>query len=93
MREGTEGRLSFHARVATNALRMVEREIALEPALTDAHRARLVDLGCGDDAELATRIRSGELDDRTEEVRQAVAPVVRDKLLVANPSWLDDPAT
>ncbi len=91
VREGTEGRLSFHARVATNALRMVEREIALEPALTEAHRERLAALGCADDAELASRIRSGALDDRTEEVRQSVARSVRAKLLVANPGWLDDP--
>ncbi len=89
VREGTEGRLSFHARVATNALRMVEREIALEPALTDAHRSRLAALGCADDRMLAEQIRSGNLDDRVDEVRQAVAASVRDKLLVANPSWLE----
>lgn len=89
VREGTEGRLSFHARVATNALRMVEREVALEPALTDAHRARLAALGCADDHELAELIRSGALDDQGEEVRQAVAASVRDKLLVANPGWLE----
>jgi aminoglycoside phosphotransferase (APT) family kinase protein len=89
VREGTEGRLSFHARVAVNALRMVEREIALEPGLSDAHRARLADLGCADDRELAARIRSGSFDDDVEEVRQAVAASVRAKLLVANPAWLE----
>jgi aminoglycoside phosphotransferase (APT) family kinase protein len=90
VRSGTEGRLSFHARVATNALRMVERELALEPGLTRAHGARLEQLGCADDRELAGRIRSGGLDDRLEEVRTLVAASVHDKLLVANPSWLDD---
>jgi hypothetical protein len=90
VREGTEGRLSFHARVAVNALRMVEREIALEPALTEAHQLRLADLGCEDDRSLAASIRGGELDGRAEEVRQAVAASVRDKLLVANPRWLED---
>jgi hypothetical protein len=89
VREGTEGRLSFHARVATNALRIVEREIALEPALTDAHRSRLAALGCDDDASLAGMIRAGELDGRAEEIRQVVAASVRDKLLVANPGWLE----
>jgi hypothetical protein len=89
VREGTEGRLSFHARVATNALHIVEREIALEPALTDAHQIRLAALGCEDDHALAARIRGGELDGRAEEVRQAVAASVRDKLLVANPGWLE----
>ena len=89
VRTGTEGRLSFHARVATNALRMVERELALEPALTEAHVERLTHLGCVDDRELAARIRSGSLDERADEVRTLVAASVHDKLLVANPGWLD----
>jgi aminoglycoside phosphotransferase (APT) family kinase protein len=90
VRTGTEGRLSFHARVATNALRMVERELALEPALTEAHLERLAQLGCADDRELAAGIRSGSLDERADEVRTLVAASVHDKLLVANPGWLDD---
>jgi hypothetical protein len=90
VRSGTEGRLSFHARVATNALRIVEREVALEPDLTLAHVARLRELGCTDDRELAARIRAGDLDGRTAEVRSLVAASVHDKLLVANPGWLDD---
>lgn len=89
VRTGTEGRLSFHARVAANALRMVERELALEPALTEAHVERLAQLGCADDRALAAGIRSGSLDDRADEVRSLVAASVHDKLLVANPGWLD----
>jgi len=69
---------------------MVERELALEPGLTEAHAARLAQLGCGDDRELAARIRDGQLDDRVDEVRTLVAASVHDKLLVANPGWLDD---
>ncbi len=88
VRAGTEGRLSFHARVAANALRTVERELALEPELTRAHGERLARLGCADDRELAARIRSGELDARADEVRTLVAESVHDKLLVANPGWL-----
>ena len=84
-----EGRLAFHARVAVNALRIVERELALGPAQATAHRSRLAALGCADDAELAARIRSGELDDRAEEVRASVAATVRAQLEVANPRWLE----
>jgi hypothetical protein len=90
VRSGTEGRLSFHARVAANALRMLEREVALEPGLSLAHTERLATLGCASAAELAERIRDGELDDRLEEVRALVAASVHDKLLVANPGWLDE---
>ena len=80
---------TFHARVAVNALRIVERELVLGPAQAAAHRSRLAALGCGDDAELAARIRRGELDDRAEAVRASVAATVRAQLEVANPRWLD----
>jgi Arc/MetJ family transcription regulator len=45
-----------------------------------------------DDAELAAAIRRGDLDDRYAEVAAAVRATVRDKLLVANPKYLDNPA-
>ncbi len=53
----TEGRLRFHARVASNVLGMVEREIELGPEQEAGHRARLARLGVTDDAELADAIR------------------------------------
>jgi hypothetical protein len=83
-----DGRLQFHARVAVNVLAMVERELALGAAHAVAHAARLAQLGVADDAELAARIRTGELDDRYELVRELVAASVRDKLAVANPKYL-----
>jgi aminoglycoside phosphotransferase (APT) family kinase protein len=89
VRGATEGRLAYHARVAANALRMVEREVTLGPAHRAAHAAGLARLGCADDEELAARIRSGALDDRAEEVRAVVAVTVRGKLEVANPRWLE----
>ena len=89
LRAGTEGRLSFHARVAANALKVLQREVALEPALSRAHLERLRSLDCSNNTELAARIRAGELDDRSEEVRTLVAASVHDKLLVANPGWLE----
>lgn len=79
----------FHARVASNVLAIVERELALGPAHSVAHDARLVALGVQDDAELADAIRSGRMDDRAADVRDAVWAAVRDKLRVANPGYLD----
>jgi hypothetical protein len=84
----TEGRLQFHARVAVNVLAMVERELAVGAQQAAAHEQRLAQLGCADDAELAARIRHGELDDRLPEVRDLVWASVRDKLAVANPKYL-----
>jgi hypothetical protein len=88
---GADGRLRFHARVAVNVLAIVERELVLGPAQAAAHADRLAQLGVADDAELARRIRSGELDDRLDEVKAVVAASVRDKLAVANPRYLDGP--
>ena len=43
----------------SNALHMVERELALGPAQRAAHAEGLASLGCADEAELAERIRGG----------------------------------
>ena len=84
----TEGRLQYHARVAINALSIVERELALGAEQRCEHRDRLRRLGVADDVELAAAIRSGNLDDRMDEVRSLVWQSVRDKLAVANPKYL-----
>jgi hypothetical protein len=84
----TEGRVQFHARVAINALNMVQRELELGPDQTAAHRENLARLGVADEAALAAAIRSGALDDRRREVLQVLRQTVRAKLEVANPRYL-----
>ena len=86
-----DGRLAYHARVAANALAIVERELALGPAQAVAHRERLEALGVRDEAELARQIRAGELDDRLDEVKAVVWATVREKLAVANPRHPEGP--
>ncbi|CAB4589223.1 unannotated protein [freshwater metagenome] len=86
---GTTGRLQFHARVAINVLAMVERELAVGAEQAAAHQARLDALGCADEAELAAKIRTGELDGDLDRVRELVWASVRDKLSVANPKYLE----
>jgi hypothetical protein len=80
---------AFHTRVATNVLAIVERELVLADEHERRHRARLDRVGVADDAELASMIRAGTLDDRLDEVRALVWDAVRDKLAVANPRYLD----
>ena len=87
----TDGRVRFHARVAANALSIVERELALGDGQRAAHADALARLGVADEAELAAAIRSGRLDDRNDDVVAAVRSSVRAKLEVANPSYLDGP--
>ena len=85
----TEGRLRFHARVAANVLATVERELAIGAEQDTAHRGRLASLGMADDAELARAIRSGELNDRLDEVRGALRSDVDARLAVANPTYVN----
>jgi hypothetical protein len=86
----TEGRLRFHARVAANILAMVERQMDVGVVQAAEHAGRLEAFGCVDDADLSARIRSGEFDDRIDEVRAAVRASVEAKLRVANPGYLLD---
>ena len=85
--DGTEGRLRFHARVAANAVRMLEREARLGPAHLAAHAVRLDGLGIGSETELAAAIRAGALDDRWDEVVDSVWGTVVDKLEVSHPGY------
>lgn len=85
----TEGRVSFHSRVAANALAMVERELALGPQLVERHELRLAELGCATDAELAAAIRSGSFDGRFEELAVVLADDVADQLTVNHPGYTD----
>jgi Domain of unknown function (DUF6285) len=84
----TDGRLRFHARVASNVIGMVEREIELGPAQREAHQERLEQLGVADDRELAAAIRRREFDDRGDELRALLSDAVLDKLAVANPRYI-----
>ena len=87
----TDGRLRFHARVASNVLGMVEREIELGTAQAVAHHDRLAQLGVADDAELAAAIRRREFDGRQTELLGLLTEAVLDKLAVANPGYVKRP--
>jgi hypothetical protein len=85
VRANTDGQVNFHARVAANVLRIVERE------LTDTSDAEVIaglaELGFADETQLATAIRAGALDDRTADVLPALRTLVRHRLAVAHPGY------
>jgi len=87
VRAATEGQVNFHARVAANVLRIVERELLDEPAagVTDA----LGELGFTDEAQLAAAIRAGELDDSAADVLPVLRALVRHRLAVAHPGYAE----
>lgn len=85
VRAETGGAVNFHARVAANALRMVERELlAGDPVDCDA---AVAELGFSGEAALASAIRSGELDDRAEDVTACLRVLVRQRLAAAHPGY------
>jgi len=86
VREATSGQVNFHARVAANALRTVEREL-LDGGDSDV-RAALAGLGFADEAGLAAAIQAGELDGRTgPDVTACLRTLVRHRLAVAHPGY------
>jgi hypothetical protein len=85
VRDATGGQVNFHARVAANALRIVERELLDESEAES--RATLADLGFGDEEQLAAAIRAGELDDRAADVLAGLRTLVRNRLAVAHPGY------
>jgi len=92
---GLEGRAAFHARVAANALGIVERELVLGPA-TDAPVAERLRELLGREgsphelaAALATGLHDETLDDRRDDVVDAVVAVVGAKLAIANPRYAE----
>lgn len=89
VRDATDGRVRFHARVAANVLAMVERELADGERQRSAHQDRLSELGVADDAELAAAIRSGVIDVELPVLGEALWEATVAKVAVANPDYLE----
>ncbi|MFY9920289.1 MAG: DUF6285 domain-containing protein [Mycobacterium sp.] len=79
------GQVAFHARVAANVLRTVERELLATTAgeVTEA----LGGLGFADETQLAATIRAGDLDERAADVLPVLRTLVRHRLAVAHPGY------
>ena len=84
----TDGKLSFHARVAANVLAGVERALQDDGAYERDHAARLAGLGVADDEELARAIREGDLDGRIPEVVGALRASTTQLVAITNPRYL-----
>jgi hypothetical protein len=79
------GAVNFHARVAANVLRTVERELLDDTAAEAAEALRRI--GFPDEAGLAAAIRAGALDDRGDDVIACLHVLVRHRLAVAHPGY------
>ena len=88
VRNATDGQVSFHARVAANVLRTVERELLDQTA--GEVTASLNDLGFADETQLAAALRAGDLDGRAGDVLPCLRALVRHRLRIAHPGY-DEP--
>src|ERR1700723_2256922 len=80
VRGATEGQVNFHARVAANVLRIVERELTAESTTAPGESAPPTD-----ERELIAAIRDGGFDGRDDEVMTALRTLVYDRLAGAPP--------
>lgn len=87
----------YRARVALNALRIVEREIALGPALERAESDELQAMRLDGHANppsletLVQEIESGKVSLDNRELRTFLRNNLRRALSVNNPRWLEEP--
>jgi hypothetical protein len=97
-----EGRLAFHARVALNALRIVERELTAGPSVVAAELARLHSLTTNAETDLATlntllaaKIRAGTLSIEDDSLRDHLVRSVLSRMAIDNPRYpsLEEAAT
>lgn len=85
VRDNTSGSVNFHALVAANVLRTVERELLDDSA--GEPLAALAALGFDDEEALAAAIRAGDLDGRAGEVVPCLRALVRHRLAIAHPGY------
>jgi hypothetical protein len=80
VRAGTSGAVRFHALVAANVLRTVERELRDDAPPPDL-------LGFADEQALAAAIRRGDLDDHGPDLAVTLRQLVLRKLAVSHPGY------
>jgi aminoglycoside phosphotransferase (APT) family kinase protein len=83
------GHPAFELRVTLRALGIVRRELDQASEHAALHIAALRQLGVASEHELAMVIRRGAFDDRDGALRPALRAIVRAKLEVANPAYLE----
>ena len=88
VRDGTTGAVTFHARIAANVLRTVERELLDDTAAEPL--AVLAGLGFSDESELAAAITRGDFDGRGAELVPNLRTLVLHRLAIAHPGYQDE---
>lgn len=85
VRANTTGSVNFHALVAANVLRTVERELLDQSAAEPL--AALERLGYASEDALAAAIRAGDLDDRGADLMGTLRALVAHRVGIAHPGY------
>ncbi|MBV9513206.1 MAG: nuclear transport factor 2 family protein [Mycobacteriaceae bacterium] len=85
VRGATGGQVNFHARVAANVLRIVERELETERPSTPERGSS--ERPSTPEQDLISAIRGGDFDDRDDDVISALRSLVYHRLEVAHPGY------
>ncbi len=90
--EGLDGEISqtqkWKLRIASNALGIASREIQNISEDRKAFKDFLNGFNMDSEKELSDALRNGEFDQKLEDIHIKLIPLIRRKLLVANPSYL-----
>jgi len=89
----TDGSVSFHTRVASNVIAMVERELVLGPQQDQDRAVVLGNLGVETERDLALAIRAGRFEQDPGSLVSALTQGVLGSLIVSRPTYLDAPTT
>ena len=77
----------YSARVAANALAIVQRELARGDADQASYAALLARLGAADEADHAAQVRAGRRDHELAEIAGQLRGIVAARLAVAHPGY------
>lgn len=83
-----ERALAFEARVAANVVATVRRQLEAGDEPYRRVEEALASVGAPGEADLAAGLRSGRIDHRSPELRDALEVIVRTRLAVSNPRYL-----
>ena len=84
------GAEKWKLRIAVNALSLAIRELTEKDQDLKAYGAIMSELGVEDEAGLAYKIKTGELDNDLTNLHEKLFEIVKRKLKVANPSYMSE---
>ncbi len=84
----SSGAEKWKLRIAVNSLSIAIRELTERDEDQEIYTKIMNELGVEDEASLATKIKSGELDGNLVDIHKKLSEITRRKLNVSNPSYM-----